>query len=202
MFIAPASKSSLHLPRHIENPPNPLYNARPHTNPSHQTPMMPQLPTLLRPARHEDCPQILRVHRHAVRYSCLKSYTPEIMNAWLDLLEPESYLGPIDNPNKALWLIEYENQIQGFFLLNYAEAQLEALYVHPVVHYSGLGTALLKKAEALAIQADLSLLSLYASKNSIEFYRINGYESLGEAIMPLNEHIQAECLLMRKYLSQ
>ena len=113
--------------------------------------MMPQLPTLLRPARHEDCPQILRVHRHAVRYSCLKSYTPEIMNAWLDLLEPESYLGPIDNPNKA---------------------------------------------------ADLSLLSLYASKNSIEFYRINGYESLGEAIMPLNEHIQAECLLMRKYLSQ
>ena len=81
--------------------------------------MMPQLPTLLRPARHEDCPQILRVHRHAVRYSCLKSYTPEIMNAWLDLLEPESYLDPIDNPNKALWLIEYENQIQGFFLLNY-----------------------------------------------------------------------------------
>ena len=71
-----------------------------------------------------------------------------------------------------------------------------------MVHYSGLGTALLKKAEALAIQADLSLLSLYASKNSIEFYRINGYESLGEAIMPLNEYIQAECLLMRKYLSQ
>ena len=157
-------------------------------------------PTTLRPAKLSDCPDILRVHRHAVRYTCLQSYTPEIMDAWLSLLHPESYHETINSPDKALWLIEYENTVQGFFQLDYQEAQLDALYVHPFVHNHGLGTALLQRAEALAIQADLSLLSLYASLNSVAFYQLNRYQSLGNAIMPLNQNVSAGCCLMRKYL--
>lgn len=164
--------------------------------------MIPILPTHLRPAQIEDSAQILRVHRHAVRFTCLQSYTPEIMEAWLALLQIDSYHDAIRDPNKIMWLIEYEDRIQGFFQLDLQEAQLDALYVHPFVHRLGLGTALLQRAESLAIAADLSWLSLYASENSVSFYQLNGYQSLGQAIMPLNETVCAGCCLMRKYLSQ
>ena len=73
-------------------------------------------------------------------------------------------------------------------------------YVHPFVHNQGLGTALLQRAEYLANKASLGLLKLYASLNSIKFYEINGYDSLGECELPLNSEVTVNCLLMRKYL--
>ena len=70
----------------------------------------------------------------------------------------------------------------------------------PFVHRRGLGTALLQRAEALAAEAGLGMLSLYASNNSVPFYLLNGYRALGDAAMPLNRHISARCQLMRKHL--
>jgi acetyltransferase, GNAT family len=46
----------------------------------------------------------------------------------------------------------------------------------------------------------LSFLKLYASLNSVPFYRINRYESLGSAVLQLNREVKVECELMRKYL--
>ena len=55
-------------------------------------------------------------------------------------------------PNKALWVIEYKGHVQGFFQLDTAEAQLDALYVHPFVFKQGLGTALLQRAEKMGLK--------------------------------------------------
>ena len=96
--------------------------------------------------------------------------------------------------------MDYKGHIQGFFQLDFREAQLDALYVHPFVHNQGLGTALLQRAETLAAAAGLGLVKLYASLNSVAFYQINGYQSLGEAALPLNNTVTVKCTLMRKYL--
>ena len=161
---------------------------------------MSLLITRLRPATTEDCDEIYTVHRLAVRHTCLNSYTPAVLEAWLALLNPESYKSAIQSPTKALWVIEYKHRIAGFFLLDLQEAQLDALYVQPFLHGNGLGTALLQRAEEVCLKADLSILSLYASVNSMSFYRLNGYEKLGDAMMPFNNTISAECILMRKFL--
>lgn len=97
-------------------------------------------------------------------------------------------------------MVEYRGTIQGFFQVDFKEAQLDALYVHPFVHNHGLGTALLRRAEELAHQAGLSFLKLYASLNSVPFYRLNHYESLGSAVLQLNKDVKVKCELMRKYL--
>ena len=86
------------------------------------------------------------------------------------------------------------------FQVDFKEAQLDALYVHPIFHNQGLGTALLRRAEELAHHAGLSFLKLYASLNSVPFYRINRYDSLGSAVLQLNREVKVECELMRKYL--
>lgn len=156
--------------------------------------------TILRPATLHDCDALHRAHKHAVQFACIKSYTPEILIAWEALLDMESYHTTMADPGKALWIAEYRGAVQGFFQIDFKEAQLDALYVHPLAHNRGLGTALLQRAEDLVRDAGLSFLKLYASLNSVPFYRLNGYESLGTAVLPLNKSVQAECELMRKYL--
>ncbi len=37
-------------------------------------------------------------------------------------------------------------------------------------------------------------------KDSVPFYRLNRYESLGTAVLQLNKTVRVECELMRKYL--
>ena len=156
--------------------------------------------TILRPATEKDCQDIHNAHLHAVQYACIRSYDETIMHAWESLLDINSYLETISDKNKALWVVEYKGPIQGFFQVDFKEAQLDALYVHPLFHNLGLGTALLSRAEEMARNAGLSFLKLYASLNSVPFYRLNRYESLGTAVLQLNKTVRVECELMRKYL--
>lgn len=156
--------------------------------------------TVLRPATANDCQLIHSAHLHAVQYACIRSYNERVMQAWEALLDIDSYHATMADPGKALWVIEYRGAIQGFFQVDFKEAQLDALYVHPLAHNQGLGTALLRRAEELARQSGACFLKLYASLNSVPFYTINGYESLGSAVLPLNESIKVKCELMRKYL--
>lgn len=156
--------------------------------------------TVLRPATEHDCQAIHSAHLHAVQYTCIRSYNERVLQAWEELLGTESYHATMADPTKALWVVEYRGAIEGFFQVDFKEAQLDALYVHPLMHNKGLGTALLQRAEELARNAGLSFLKLYASLNSVPFYRLNGYESLGEAVLPLNENVKVKCELMRKYL--
>ena len=167
-------------------------------NPTLGRPM--SLLTILRPATPEDCVHIYNAHQYSVQYTCARSYNNRILDAWRKLLIPTSYLEALSDPTKALWVVEYKGHIQGFFQVDFVEAQLDALYVHPFVHNHGLGTALLQRAEEISAAAGLSFLKLYASMNSVAFYKLNNYESLGAAILPLNKNVSVECELMRKYL--
>lgn len=156
--------------------------------------------TYLRLATPDDCEHIYNTHEYAVQYTCRKSYDETVLDAWRALLSPDSYLETIADSKRELWVVEYKGHIQGFFQLDLNEAQLDALYVHPFVHNHGLGTALLQRAEERAQIAGLSFLKLYASLNSVPFYKLNGYQSLGAAALPLNKYVTVQCELMRKYL--
>ena len=156
--------------------------------------------TLLRSAQPADCHDIYHVHEYAVQYTCRHGYDPVVLEAWRELLAPESYLETLSDPKRELWVAEYKGNIQGFFQLDLKEAQLDALYVHPFVHNQGLGTALLHKAETLAVKAGLSFIKLYASNNSVSFYRLNCYDSLGKAELRLSPSVTVGCELMRKNL--
>ena len=116
--------------------------------------------TILRPAVAQDCQAIHNAHLHAVQYTCIRSYDDKVLHAWEALLDIDSYLETISDPGKAFWVVEYRGTIQGFFQVDFKEAQLDALYVHPFVHNHGLGTALLRRAEELAHQAGLSFLTV------------------------------------------
>lgn len=156
--------------------------------------------TVLRPALPDDCEPIYTAHRYAVQHTCDHSYDHRVLSAWSALLHPDSYRKVLNHPDKVLWVIEHQGKLRGFFQVDIKEAQLDALYVHPFYHNRGLGTAMLTRAEEIVAQAGFSFIKLYASLNSVPFYKLNGYTSLGEAILPLNRDVSVKCELMRKYL--
>jgi hypothetical protein len=55
-------------------------------------------------------------------------------------------------------------------------------------------------AEKIAFEAGLSFIKLYASLNSVPFYELNDYSTLGDAALHLNPEVTVACQLMRKYL--
>lgn len=155
--------------------------------------------TVIRKATSYDCDAIYQAHFYAVQYACKNCYSERILHAWSSILSPQSYLESLDT--KEVWLVEYKHQIQGFFQLDLAKGEIDALYVHPFVHNKGLGTALIQKAENLCMAAQLSSSQLYASLNSIYFYKLSGYKALQPYRVMLNDKISIDCLLMKKDLS-
>ncbi|SOD68256.1 N-acetylglutamate synthase, GNAT family [Alysiella filiformis DSM 16848] len=158
--------------------------------------------THLRPARPSDCVAIFQAHYYAVRLACLQSYDAIIRHEWLALLNENSYLRDMNQPNIALWVAEYHGAVMGFFQLDLLRAHLSAVYVHPAVHKQGIGTALLQRAEQLTLDSGASALSLYCPNNALAFFRLNGYQTLSEAFLPLNQDVKVPCRLMRKYLDK
>lgn len=157
-----------------------------------------KLITYLRPARASDEEAIWQTHYYAVRYLCAQHYDETIRHHWLDLIHKERAL--LIQPNQTLWVIEYDGNVRGFFHLNDEKAQLSALYVHPFFQKMGLGTALLQRAEQHISHMGLSVLSLYAPKSAVPFFKLNGYDVLTDAFMPLNPDVSIPCCLMRKNL--
>ena len=74
--------------------------------------------TLLRSAQPADCHDIYHVHEYAVQYTCRHGYDPVVLEAWRELLAPESYLETLSDPKRELWVAEYKGNIQGFFQLD------------------------------------------------------------------------------------
>lgn len=157
--------------------------------------------TYLRPAHPNDCTAIYQAHYYAVQLLCTQSYHANILQAWLNFLNENSYLNSIHHKHIALWVAEYYGEVMGFFQLNLQKAHLDALYIHPFVQKNGIGTALLQRAESLTLEANASALSLYAPPNSLAFFQLNGYQTLSEALLPLDKQVKIPCRLMRKYLS-
>lgn len=154
--------------------------------------------THLRPARPEDCTDMLAAHSAAVQYACRSHYNDEIRRAWLALLSERGYLDAM--AHKTVWVVEFKGKTQGFFQLDSEMGELDALYIHPFVQRMGLGTALLQRAEEIAARCGLGVLKLYASLNSVPFYALNGYERLGACELMLNPQVSVEGRLMRKNL--
>ncbi|MBP6346006.1 GNAT family N-acetyltransferase [Neisseriaceae bacterium CLB008] len=155
--------------------------------------------TDIRQATAADFEDIYEAHRNAVQYTCARAYDNATRETWLGLLSPDSYAEALQS--KELWVVAYKGNIQGFFQLDLHQGELDALYVHPFVQNQGLGTAMLHQAEDLALAAGVADLKLFASLNSKAFYKLNGYDSLGQAQLTLSPSVAVACTLMRKRLN-
>jgi len=75
-----------------------------------------------------------------------------------------------------------------------------AVYVRGRAARSGIGSALLRSAEASAVNAGASTIHIDASLAAVEFYKANGFEEVGRGEHRLWSGRPMPCVFMRKDL--
>ncbi len=97
---------------------------------------------IIRRAKEEDCPSIMRVHTSAVRAIPANYYALEEIEAWAIPRKIESYQQSVHN--KEFYVATEGEIIVGFGVLNRETHQIEAVYVSPEATGQGVGLKLLK----------------------------------------------------------
>ena len=133
------------------------------------------MPVVVRPIRVTEAPTFFEIHSRSVRGLAAAHYPHQVIEAWAGPFNEERFLA---NPDKEIRLIaDLDGQAVGFAALVLAPAELRACYVVPEAARNGIGTALVREIERIAIQSGIERLDLLSSVNAEPFYAALGYES-------------------------
>ena len=127
----------------------------------------------VRPAANGDRPAIYAVHLRAVRETCSRSYRPEQIDAWAEVLSPDSYAAALHK--RVLLVAADDGRVIGFGQFDPAAAEIEAVYVLPERQGQGIGRLLLSALEEQARSRRINTVELSATLNAVGFYERAGY---------------------------
>jgi len=153
----------------------------------------------LRRAQLEDREAIWRVFTRSVRGLARSHYTPEQIEAWAGLRQPEDFTNAIEH--HEFFVAEEVGEIVGYGQLNPGTAEVEAVYIVPEVTGRGVGRLLMEALEAKAREAGLASLRLRASLNAVAFYEHFGYRIERREMHPLPDGVEFAVAQMTKTLS-
>ncbi|MFW2404406.1 MAG: GNAT family N-acetyltransferase [Gammaproteobacteria bacterium] len=147
---------------------------------------------IVRPATHADCEDIYRVHVDAVRGLPAGTQGKDGIEKWLKTREPAVYA---DEMQKELLVVaEEDGELLGWGAFCSNKKEITNVFVDPVHHRRGVGTAIVTVLEDAARQGGLDSVQLQATGTAIEFYLAIGFQS-DPPVQP-----GAEWALMKKAL--
>ncbi len=157
----------------------------------------------IRRMRAEDARAFLEVHRAAVRGIAAKDYPSSVVEQWAPLPITERHVEHIraNRDNEIRVLAEIGGQIVGLGAIVVAGNELRACYVVPDAARKGVGSALVRELEGIALHHGLEWLQLDASLTSRPFYAALGYEVREHGEHVLDSGQRMACVKMRKRLS-
>ncbi len=150
----------------------------------------------IRRARQEDCESIASLHIAAVKAISTEFYTNVELAAWAVPKDIKSYQESVCT--KECFVVEYEEVIVGFGVLNPATIEIEAVYVSPAAGRRGIGLQLLTMLEQRAVSLGLTMLRLNASLNAVPFYERAGFVAQERSKYRLMSGVEIACVPMIK----
>lgn len=161
---------------------------------------MNHLITQLRRATPADCFDIYTVHRLAVRYTCLTSYTPEILkHGWLCSTKTVIRLRLHLKIKNCGWLSTKTKSVASFCWICNERSWTRYMFIRFCIiwgwerHCCNVQKRWCWKQIWVFWVCTLPLIPL-------RFTRSMAMKLWGEAVMPFNAKISANCTLMRKFL--
>lgn len=137
-------------------------------NSSHQP-----MDVTVRRARSADILQVYEVFASSLRKLCSRHYTPEQIHASLQVMNHEVYAKSIDTD--VFLVCEFAENVVGFGRMQTSMGEITGLYVDPDFAGRGIGSALLRQLEDVAVAMRWDQTQLYATLNSVGFYKKAGY---------------------------
>lgn len=150
----------------------------------------------VRRADPDEAPEILALHQASIRAFGPAAYDESQVEAWAAADEPDY---PIRDDDHRFVVAERAADLAGFGDLQWPEAEITAVYVHPEHAGAGVGAAILEHLETAARQEGLEELGLLASKNAVGFYEGAGYERVETRVHETGDQA-LECVWMEKRL--
>lgn len=156
-----------------------------------------------RRAHPSDVDAIAQAHRDSIRSIGPAFYPPHDVDAWEDGLRGELYLNAMDGGEVffiATGKADATDVVLGFASDYCIEGPTHgtSVYVRGFATRRGIGTALLRLAEAHAVANGASSIQIEASLAGVEFYRVNGYTEVGRGSTRLMSGHPIACVFMRK----
>ncbi len=159
----------------------------------------------IRPAIVADAIAIIDLHFAAVHQSASSFYPPEVLNSWSTQPDETRYdhiRRALEKGEELFVVAEDASGVIGFGSIVPLLQELRAVYVHPRVGRRGVGSAILRCLEQLALDRGVLQLQMDASINAEAFYRRAGYEILERGVHRLRSGREMACLKMKKSLTQ
>jgi putative acetyltransferase len=155
---------------------------------------------VVRPLRADEGRLFLELHTRSVRGLAAAYYPREVLDAWTVPITEDQLRNFARNVDQEVRLIaELDDQPAGLGALVVANLELRACYVVPEAARKGVGTAIVREIERLALDHHLDHLQLVASLNAEPFYAALGYQSEGRTEVTLRGQPMT-AVRMRKHL--
>ena len=158
-----------------------------------------------RRAHPEDAQAIALAHLDSIRSIGPTFYPSDVVEAWGSGVTPDIYVKAMED-GEAFFIatghIDGQPVVLGFSTHRVDDAQDGAsVYVRGGVARRGIGTALLRLAEAHALAHGARTIQIQASLAGVAFYKANGFEEInrGEALLMSGRSMP--CVFMRKRLT-
>jgi len=129
---------------------------------------------IVRPLDTSEARTFLQIHSAAVRGLGISHYPPEVIDVWAAPVNDhagEEFLQRflVNSDNETRLIAELDGQPAGIGVLVVQNEELRACYVRPEMVRKGVGAAIVREIERLAIQSGLTHLRLDASLNAEPF---------------------------------
>ena len=156
----------------------------------------------MRQAGPSDAEHIAIAHLHSIRTLGPLFYPASVVDDWADGLTGDVYRKAMAG-GEIFFIAVAEQTVLGF-ASDYPREGSEhgtSVYVRGDVARQGIGTALLKRAEAEAVARGARSVLIEASLAGVEFYKANGFVEVSRGETHLMSGRPIACVFMRKVLA-
>ena len=159
----------------------------------------------VRRALPADAAAMAAAHRDSIQALGSRFYPPAVVQAWSAAVTPEMYVSAMQAGEVffiATGTIDGEAVVLGFASHRPGDHEDGAsVYVRGSAARRGLGSALLRRAEAHARAHDAASIAIQASLAGVAFYRAHGFDEVGRGEARLMTGASMACVFMRKPLA-
>lgn len=132
---------------------------------------------LIRRAKIDDMPEVIRAHSVSIKELCSKDYTPEQIEKWSDVNYSKE-IWKTSVINEFHYVIEVDGRIEGFChskVHDDSKGEIKGLYFTRVVQGKGLGRELFELAMKNLRGCGCKEFFIFATKTAKGFYEKMGF---------------------------
>ncbi|MEQ8582428.1 MAG: GNAT family N-acetyltransferase [Marinoscillum sp.] len=160
-------------------------------------------------AGREDQQELLAFAKENFLHTYAHRNTPENIHHYIqEAFEPQAFKKELLNHNSVFYKCQLNEEMVGYYKINYAEAQtepdypesaeIERIYVSAVQKGKGIGRKMVDHAKAQAKAKGLHYLWLgvwQENPEAIRFYEKMGFEEIGTHVFQLGDDAQTDIIM-------